>query len=85
MAELDKEPHLGKLACIVVVRLDTRGVRGDGTAREWANRLYARGLHWRWTIRPCAAMHTRPQHSVGKACDVMCWKNMQLLLLRQLV
>ena len=51
MAELDKEPHLGKLACIVIVRLDTRGVRGDGTAREWANRLYARGLHWRWTIR----------------------------------
>ena len=74
-------PHLGKLACIVIVRLDARGVRGDGTPRNWANGLYARGLHWHWTISPCATMYTRARHSVGKVCGIMCWKNVELLLL----
>ena len=75
--DFNQEPHLGKLACIVIVRHNARGVRGDGTTRDWPNRLYARGLRWRWTVCPCAAMYTPPQHSIGKACCVMCWRGVK--------
>ena len=73
---------MGKLARSVIVRLDARGVRGDGTSRDWTDRLHARGRHWYWTASPCAAMmvYLLVYSRVGKTCGGVCWRNFELLL-----
>ena len=79
--KFDRRPHLGKPACVVGVWLDARGVCGDGTTRDWADRLFAGGLHRHWSISPCAGMYTQAQHRTGKTFGVICWKDGELLLL----